>query len=85
MSANSGDRPHMGAGGFGRNHAHQDIEIVDLSEQILHLPETIVPSSHARWQQAFDGVAEALDGDTQRVPRLGLLSADRSSMRFRSS
>ena len=59
---------------------HEDIQVVDLSEQILHLLKTLIPNGRARWQHAFDRVAEALHRDAQLVPRLGLLSAHRTDV-----
>jgi glycosyltransferase involved in cell wall biosynthesis len=48
------------AGRFALHHVQEDIQVVDLAEQILHLLETVVPIGRARWQHAFDRAAEAL-------------------------
>ena len=69
----SGDRVAQRVGGsagsFFLHDTIEDIQVVDLSEQILHLLKTTFPGGRARWEQAFDSIAETFHRDAQLVPR----------------
>jgi hypothetical protein len=68
------------AGGFFHHEAVEDIQVVDLSEQILHLPKTTFPDGSARWEQTFDRIAETFHRDAQLVPRSWLFGGHGTRM-----
>ena len=53
----------------------ENIQVVNLAEHVLEALEIVTPSRVVLGEQAFDGVAEALQSNAERVPGLGLLGA----------
>src|SRR5216684_2375910 len=53
----------------------ENIQVVNLAEHVLETLEIVTPSRVVLGEQAFDGVAEALQSNAERVPGLGLLGA----------
>src|SRR5260370_7398321 len=51
----------------------ENIQVVNLAEHVLEALEIVTPSRVVLGEQAFYGVAEALQSNADRVPGLGIL------------
>jgi hypothetical protein len=67
-----GRRPD--AAGFLCDSRAEDIQVVDIPEQALHLAERIGPLSRSLGKQDLDGVAKALQCHPEGVPRRGRIA-----------
>jgi hypothetical protein len=60
----------------------EDVEIVNFAKHVLETLEVIAPSGILFGKQTFDGVAEMLQANAQRVPGLGLFRAQGLGVKF---
>jgi hypothetical protein len=60
----------------------QDVQVVNISEEVLETLEVFAPRSVVFGQEAFDGIAEFFEPDAEHVPRLGFFSAQSLAMEF---
>src|SRR6516162_6948236 len=67
--------PRVDAVRFLRNPCSEDVQIVDFAEQALDLSEAFVPLGRSLGQEDLNRIPEALQPDTERVPRYGSVRA----------
>src|SRR5437879_5534002 len=60
----------------------EDIEIVNFTEHVLEALQVIATEGVFLGEQAFDGVAETLESNTQRVPRFRFFGAQSLGMKL---